>query len=191
MSEGNTDVQYLLQQVTASFGKAIVTARHFNELRESIYGRTRILLSATTLKRLWGYLNEPVDPSRHTLDVLCRYIGWSSWQEFCSSPRTDNIESGPVNKSHIDVRRQCRAGDRLVLTWSPGRVCHCRYLGNGRFEIVEAQGTRLIAGDIFSVEHIIADAPLYLNNLIRGGENRGTYVCGSKTGIRFVFEARG
>lgn len=190
MNGNKTDVQHLLQRVETSFGKAIVTSRHFDELRESIYGRTGILLSATTLKRLWGYLDEPVAPRRYTLDILCRYAGWKSWQEFCDSPKTDDIESGPVGQPHIDVRRQLREGDTVVLTWLPDRVCRIRCLGDDRFEIVEAQGTRLTAGDVFRVEHIIADAPLYLNCLTRGEENLGTYVCGSKTGIRFVVEGR-
>lgn len=188
MSENKTDIHYLQQVVEMSFGKAVATARHFDELRESIYSRTGVLLSATTLKRLWGYLDESVEPRRHTLDVLCRYVGWKSWQEFCDSPKTDKIESGPVGQPHLDVRRQLVVGDTVVLTWQPGRVCHIRNLGDGRFEVVEAHGTRLTAGDRFRVEHIIADAPLYLNHLTRDGEDLGTYVCGSKTGIRFVVD---
>ena len=45
-----------------------------------------------------------------------------------------------------------------------------------------------MTGDTFSAEHIIADAPLYLNYLSVNGEGLGTYVCGSKTGVRFVIE---
>lgn len=190
MSEEKTDIKYLISRVETSFGKAIVTARHFEELRQSIYGRTGLLLSATTLKRLWGYLDEPVEPRRHTLDVLCRYAGWRSWNDFCESPKISDIESGPVGQPHIDVRRQLRAGDTVVLTWTPGRVCRIRCLGDNRFEVVEAQGTRLTAGDRFLVDNIIADAPLYLNHLIREEKDLGTYVCGSKTGIRFIVESR-
>ena len=190
MSDYKTGLQYLRQRVEASFGKGFVTARHFDELRESIYGCTGVLLSATTLKRLWGYLDEPVEPRQHTLDVLCRYAGWKSWKDFCASPKTDNIESGPVGQSHIDVHRDLQFGDIVALTWSPGRVCRIRNIGDNRFEIVEAHGTRLMAGDTFSVEHIIADAPLYLNHLSRNGEDLGTYVCGSKTGVRFIVAKR-
>lgn len=188
MNENKSDLQHLRQRVETSFGKAIVTSRHFDELRESIYGRTGILLSATTLKRLWGYLDESVEPRLYTLDILCRYAGWKSWQEFCDSPKKDNLESGPVGQPHIDVRRQLRAGDTVALTWLPDRVCRIRCLGDDLFEVIEAQGTRLTTGDEFRVEHIIADAPLYLNSLTRGEENLGTYVCGSKTGIRFFVE---
>lgn len=190
MSEYKTEIHYLIRRVETSFGKAVVTARHFDELRESINVRTGVLLSTTTLKRLWGYLDEPVEPRQHTLDVLCRYAGWRSWNDFCVSPKTDNIESGPVGRPHLDVRRQLRAGDTVVLTWSPGRVCRIRCLGDDRFEVVEAQGTRLTAGDRFIVDNIIADAPLYLNHLTHADEDLGTYVCGSKTGVRFVVENR-
>lgn len=45
-----------------------------------------------------------------------------------------------------------------------------------------------MAGETFSVEHIIADAPLYLNYPSGNGEDLGTYVCGSKTDVRLVIE---
>ena len=88
------------------------------------------------------------------------------------------------------MRRHLSAGDTVVLTWLPDRLCRIRSLGDNRFEVIEVQGTRLKAGDRFCVEQIIADAPLYLSHLTQGGDDIGTYVCGSKTGVRFVVEER-
>ncbi len=190
MNNDKAIIQYLLKRIETSFGTKPVTARHFDKLRLSIYDRTAILLSATTLKRLWGYLDEPVEPRRNTLDVLSRYAGWKSWQEFCDNSKTENLESGPVDNTRIDVRRELKKGDIVALTWVPGRLCRARCLGDDRFEVIEAQGTRLQVGDRFHTAYIIADAPLYLSNLTRGGSDLGTYVCGSKTGIRFAIENR-
>lgn len=187
MSQDN-DISHLRLRVEAVFGSAVTTARHFDLLRESIRSRTGVLLSATTLKRLWGYLSEPVAPRLHTLDVLSRYAGWSDWDEFSHSHRPDDIESGPLGSPHIDVRQDLRPGDTLVLTWAPGRVCRVVSLGDDRFEVAEARATRLRAGDRFSAATVIGGAPLFLDHLIRDGRDLGTYVCGSRTGVRFVIE---
>lgn len=182
------DKSYLRRRVEACFGTIPATSRHFEQLSESIHSRTGVLLSPTTLKRFWGYLSEPVVPSRHTLDVLCRYAGWKDWQDFSAAPKSDALESGPVGSPSLDVRRDLQPGCTVLLTWAPGRICRIRSLGADSFEVVESQGSRLQPGDRFRTARIIADAPLYLDHLTRDADDMGTYVCGSKTGVRFVLE---
>lgn len=181
-----TYIMRLRRWVEESFGCAVTTSRDFEELHESIFRRTGEMVSATTLKRLWGYLNEDVEPRRFTLDVLSRYAGWPGWETFCSSAATNDIASGPIGGDHIDVAKQLRHGDSVTLTWSPGRVCRVKYLGDRQFEVTEAKETRLKPGDRFSTSHIIANVSLYLYNLRREGNDLGTYVCGCRTGIRFA-----
>lgn len=178
------EIKALLQHVETCFGHEITTSRHFDALRFDIFKRTGTLLSPTTLKRLWGYLDEPVTPRVHTLDTLCRYAGWADWQTFLRAPQAD-AESGPVGRTCIDVKRQLHRGDTLALTWAPDRLCKILYLGNEEFQITDAQNTRLRADDRFRCSHIICDEPLYLNHLTRDSADLGTYVCGRKSGIRF------
>lgn len=180
----DTDIKRLKQKVEACFGQPVKTSRHFDLLCESILKRTGILLSATTLKRFWGYLDEHVEPRLHTLDTLSRYAGWSNWQAFEEYPKSD-IESGPVGQACIDVRRQLRRSDTITLTWHPDRVCDIQYLGDGEFEIVSSVNTRLKAGDHFRCSHIISNEPLYLDHLVRNGIDLGVYVCGRKSGVLY------
>lgn len=182
-------LELLRHRVEETFGRSVTTSRNFDLLRESIYARTGVLLSATTLKRLWGYLDEDVTPRLHTLDTLSRYAGWKDWESFLSSVNA-GIQSGPVGSSCIDVIADLQPGDTLMLTWLPDRECIMRHKGDGWFEIVSSLNTRLQAGDTFQCLHVIDSEPLYLDHLTRGGVGLGVYVCGRKTGVRFSVQEK-
>lgn len=180
-----TDISRMCKVVEACFGSSPKSSRHFEALSDSIHTRTGILLSPTTLKRLWGYLDENVNPRLHTLDTLCRYAGWNGWHDFTENQH-NYIESGPIDRPRLDVCRELKPGNTIILTWKPERVCEVKFLGENRFEVISCKGTRLQPGDSFRCTSIIADEPLYLDHLTRSGADLGVYVCGRNTGIRFT-----
>ncbi len=178
-------INRLCCRVEESFGREVKSPKDFTQLSESIFWRTGILMSPTTLKRIWGYLSEPVTPRQATLDTLARYVGWNNWTEF---QQNDNpgIDSGMVSSEHIDVLRQLKWGEVVRLMWQPSRVCDVKYIGAGKFQIMKAQGTKLSAGDTFTCHIIVDSEPLYLDNLLHNGIPSATYVCGRHHGIHFL-----
>ena len=46
---------------------------------------------------------------------------------------------------HLIVDEELCVGDRLRLTWHPGRVCDVEYLGGSQFKVLESQNTRTIS----------------------------------------------
>lgn len=54
----------------------------FIELSESIQQNTGILLSPTTLKRVWGKVNYKSAPSISTLNTLSQFAGYANWRDF-------------------------------------------------------------------------------------------------------------
>ncbi len=178
-------IDRLRRLVEESFGNEVKSPKGFNRLSESIFERTGVLLSATTLKRIWGYLSEPVTPRQSTLDTLARYIGWGNWTEFQQNQKSE-IESGMVAAEHIDVLRQLKWGEVIRLVWQPSRVCDVKYIGAGKFQIVKAEGTKLSVSDTFTCHLIVDSEPLYLDNLVHNGIPSSTYVCGRHHGIHFL-----
>ncbi len=83
-------INHLRRLVEESFGSEVKSPKGFIQLSESIFGRTGVLMSPTTLKRIWGYLSEPVTPRQSTLDTLARYLGWNNWSEFQQNEKTGN-----------------------------------------------------------------------------------------------------
>ncbi|CAG5006819.1 hypothetical protein DYBT9275_03903 [Dyadobacter sp. CECT 9275] len=56
--------------------------RDFDKLSELIFEQTKVSLSDSTLKRLWGKINYQSLPSSTTLDTLARFAGFDSWRVF-------------------------------------------------------------------------------------------------------------
>ncbi len=54
----------------------------FIELSERIQEETKVLLSPTTLKRVWGKINYNSAPSISTLNALAQFAGFLNWRDF-------------------------------------------------------------------------------------------------------------
>jgi len=54
----------------------------FYELSEAIQERTNVLLSTTTLKRVWGKVSYNNSPSISTLNTLSQFAGYNNWRDF-------------------------------------------------------------------------------------------------------------
>ena len=68
----------------------------FSELSETIQDNTGVLLSVTTLKRIWGRVNYDNAPSISTLNTLSQFIGYKNWRDFKTnlpSPKKRTEES--------------------------------------------------------------------------------------------------
>ena len=72
----------LRRKVEETFGQEIKTPKDFENLSLAVSDYTKDYISATTLKRMWGYLTEPVTPRKATLDVLAKYVGYKDWATF-------------------------------------------------------------------------------------------------------------
>lgn len=177
-------LESLCRRAEESFGRPVSTPSGFDALADSIFERTSVILSSTTLKRLWGYLDEQVIPRRSTLDTVARYAGWPDYASFANGDHPE-IESGSVGSKKIRVDRDINPGERIKLYWLPNRVCLIEYLGESRWRVVSSEGTRLAPEDTFVCSLIIDGEPLYLDDLCHQGTRPGTYVCGRKSGITF------
>ena len=185
---GNTAaIANLSREIETVVNRRLATPKDFDALREMIFSRLHILVSATTLKRIWGYLDDNVCTRRGTLDILARYLGYADFEAFANGATADGGElpSNPIMSRRIDVDEQLQPGDLLRLTWQPGRVCDVEYRGERLFCVVASQNTRLCAGNTFKCSLMIEDEPLYIDSLIADGSAPVAYVCGKRSGIRF------
>lgn len=178
------DIAALCRQVETAANMKIRTSGQFEMLSDVVNTRTGVLLSPTTLKRLWGYLDEHVTPRRSTLDVLARFCGWRDFDDFVDG-NLPEIESGNVGSATIRTGENISRGERARLFWPPSRTCLIEYTGDLGWKVVESEGTRLQPGDTFLCPLIVSGEPLYLDHLMHEGSRPGVYVCGRKSGITF------
>ncbi len=186
MNNNEPQLAILREAVEKSIGKKIKTPKDFDILRGHIYARVGVLMSATTLKRVWNYVDGGT-PRITTLDTLSRFAGFANWDDFKAKHGKGQPQSNLVMSKRISVTEDLRKGDCLLLTWLPDRKCTIRYEGNMSFSVLSSENTRLQSGDRFECSLFIEGEPLYLDNLVmKGTPNRSSaYVCGRKDGIRF------
>ena len=84
-------IKELCRQVEVVVGRPIKSSKDFNWLSELIFEKQHERISDATLKRLWGYVPSSSVPRSSTLDLLCQFIGVSSWEVFCKSPLPSSV----------------------------------------------------------------------------------------------------
>ncbi len=179
------DIQLLKKHIEQMVGQAITTPKEFNQLAEQIFKRIHVQISATTLKRIWGYLNEPIAPRTSTLNFLAQFLGYSNLETF-----RENTMCQPDLQSKLVFNRtisseQLPMGTHIRLTWQPERVCEIIHKGQGQFSVIRAEKTKLQIGDTFKCKLFIEKEPLYLYDLIHQGQEIPAYIAGKKDGIYF------
>ncbi len=175
----------LKRKIEEVYNHDISTPRDFQWLSEQLNAMGKAI-SATTLKRFWGYIPENTTPRKATLDALSQLLGYSSYSHFRERMSDGDEEaSAPVLGESIHPSSQMSINERLLVTWQPGRKCVIRHLGNGQFVVESSENTRLMPGNTFLCEMIVEGEPLYLDDLVQAARQPTGYVCGKRNGIHF------
>lgn len=79
----------------------------FEKLSDTVFEETGVMLSSSTLKRIWGRVRYDSTPNRATLNALAQFAGYKDWREFvakvnepaatkptCATSRKDDASSG-------------------------------------------------------------------------------------------------
>ena len=177
--------------VEKTAGRKMCTPRDYAYLAMSIHEVTNETISATTLKRFWGYLDKSkvYTPFKFTLDTLSVYVGYKSWDDFCcQSSAAGNIESDPV-KSDTLYSTSLKPGDQINIVWNPDRNITVRHMGEDMFVVEKSTNSKLQVGDRFCCGVFLENEALYLSRLTRGEEVLGAYICGKENGIKYLLQS--
>jgi len=86
-------ISLLRQAIEAKVNREMRISGDYTYLSECIFEELRQTVSPTTLKRLWGYLSEPVTPRMSTLDILANFVGEESFEAFCQKTADSHTDS--------------------------------------------------------------------------------------------------
>jgi len=176
------EISALRRAVEQKFGCPMRAPRHFSSLSYDIEESLKEYLSETTLQRVWRYKAGYSTVAIHSLNVLCRYVGYSDWEAFSRQLDDDaNVESKLFDGNCIDVD-SLRVGAKVRIGWRPNRLCVIRYLGNHRFEAIETHNSKLSEGDTFTCVRMQLGREMCLDRLVRG-ESDMSYVIGTRNGL--------
>ena len=175
-------ISLLINKVEKMLKRKFTTRRDFVWLSEQLFCRTGESVSPTTLRRLWGYSQEGVSPRRYTLDVLSRFVLCSDYDDFCRNAADGTPQSGLCLGEKL-TPSDLYAGQMIALRWMPNRYCLLRYLGEARFQVVEAENTKLAEGDTFTAHLFISHEPAFFDDLVHQGQRPLRYIAGKQSGV--------
>lgn len=176
-------IECLRQDLTRAVGRTMTTFSDFDFLSLKLKEKTNEVPSISTLKRLWGYVQNSSSFSKSTLNSLSRFLGFDDWSHYVENLMRDSrVESGFLDSNSIVVSTLTK-GDRLEIKWNPGRRILVEYVGSGRFTVIESENSKLRGGNSFELLIITKGHPFYCTNLDIDGEKYNEYTAGFKTGI--------
>ena len=172
------EVLALMEAVEKKFERKPETTTQFDKLSDACH------VSSSTLKRLWGYVNNTPVPRIGTLDVLSKYVGHRSFRAFCENLKKSD-SSAFFTTSFISTE-ELTEGDQIELGWAPDRLIRIEYQGDNYFRVVSAQNSKLEPNDEFEVLSLMTGYPLCLSGVLRNGSWTTPFVGGKNGGLTIV-----
>ncbi len=180
------EINYLMSLVEKKFRKGIKTSTDFYTLATEIECQTECNISASTLKRLWGYVNMTPSPRRGTLDILSKYIGKKDFKSFCEEIKTSGACHSMFFSADFINTRDLEPDNLIEIGWAPNRVVTLKYLNDNLFEVTASCNSQLAAGDRFEALNFIKGSPLYISRILRDGEYTSPYIAGRQSGLNHL-----
>lgn len=180
------EILALMTAVEERFERKPATSTQFIMLSYAIESVTGEHISASTLKRLWGYVNSAPAPRVSTLDILSQYVGFRSFRMFCENLRAGKEEASAFFKTAFVSAEELEKGALVELGWTPDRLIRVEHLGGGSFRVVATQNSKLRIGDEFEAVSFMSGYPLCLSGVLRDGKLTSPFIGGKKGGLTIV-----
>lgn len=172
------------QKIEEKFGKSIRYSKDCEALSESMSSSCKAPISASTLKRLFGFVSGIKQPRQYSLDVIASYLGYRDYSALLLNlTQSENSEFISLPEVKIET---LQAGKILEFNYDPGRKIRALYLGDFRFEVCEVQNSKLQINDTFRIHHIVKGYPLMIHDLNRNQQSMGQYISGKVGGITHI-----
>lgn len=180
------EIEELKLLVENKYSKVPTTSTDFEELSISIKRTINADISASTMKRLWGYVGDSHKARTSTLDVLARYIGHTNFSKFVNWLKSSTRYNSSFFNANQLISSELTEGDTVHIGWSPNRLIKLLYLGASRYKILTAENSKLRKGDIFVTGCFITGQPLYLPFIERNGTRTSPFVAGRNGGLTII-----
>lgn len=165
----------LILMIEEKLGKRMRYPKECDALAKQIHESTGKRISASTLKRIFGFINPPATPSLYTLDVLSGFLGFFDWDEL------ENLLSGKngyhSNQASDEVFDAgfVKTGQELEICYLPDRKINLLCMQDGTYKVTHSQKSALKENDIISVDFIALNSPLKISSVVRNSNNFGPF----------------
>lgn len=163
----------IIEKLKEKSGLSFDKSKDFELLCDAIFKQTGRTIGLTTIKRLLGYISDDRHTNDYTLNTIALYLGFTSWEDMCSTLRIDSDWCFEDETYYIEDLCE---GTKIRVKYLNRSVLFevLLYQGNKVLLVKEAENSSLKQEDILFVEHIRKGEILEAKKVIRG-ENKGNY----------------
>lgn len=182
------EIKCLRSDLEQRVGQQLQSPADFQLLIQQIWEKNHAVLSLSTIKRLWGYVESNGAPRLSTLNTLAQFLGFTDWNAYLVAlEQREGTESAMFTGEGIQTV-DLQAGDRIAVAWRPNRQCTFRYIGDNQFVVEDSKNAKLQQGTTFSASRFMIAQPMYLDNILLADGTRTSYVAGKRNGLTSVIK---
>ena len=173
--------ELIKKKIVEKLGQSIRYPKDCNTLAEDIFATCKCTVSASTLRRLLGFIKGDTSPRQHSLDLIANYLGYDSYDDlletFAPKSKETEVQITELNTKNL------QKGDKFELAYKPDKNVIVQYLGKSEFKVLSSRNSQLLAADIFKVQQVSLHHPLFILQITRKGEQTGKLVEAKVSGI--------
>lgn len=180
------EIIQLRSDIEKHIGQALLSPSDFQRLIQQIWNQQHAILSLSTIKRLWGYVDGNGLPRLSTLNTLSQFVGYADWNEYLVALEQRGGNESAIFQGEGISTAMLQTNDKIEVCWQPNRRCVFRYLGDNQFVVEESINAKLHTDDLFNAATFIVGHPMYIDNLLCSDGSRSSYVAGKRHGLTSV-----
>lgn len=175
----------IIKMIEEKLGMEIQYSQQAEIVAQAIEDATGQVLGVSTIKRMWGFVNENRIPRNQTMDIIAQYLGYHNYKELSHDINEDTQISDfewmeQVNPEDLTV------GSQLQFTYDPKRLVILTYLGDSKFIVNESKNSKLQKGDTLEIHQLVVGHELLVNEVIRDGKSLGSYTGAKQGGLTSI-----
>lgn len=116
----NEHINRKCEAIEQKVGYRLRTPKDFERLHTQLFEDYHVMISTSTLKRLWGYVQSSSSPRLSSLDQLVKALGYKDWEDFVQQNPTE--AETPAEATPPVISADTPAAKPKKRTWPTGKI---------------------------------------------------------------------
>ncbi|MBR5434395.1 MAG: hypothetical protein IK117_08155 [Bacteroidales bacterium] len=183
MEKQDSEIVLLKEKIELVLAKKMKVPADFDFLSGAIWERIHERVSASTLKRIWGYVGKNIVARESTLDILSRFLNYRNWDDFVESSNASEERQSDIVLTPYIRTQDLMVSQKIDVSWKPNRHCVFEYLGGMQYKVLVSENSHLRVGDTFCCGIFVIGEAMILDSLVQNGAAPVRYIIGSSDGL--------
>ncbi len=156
-----------IEEIKKKTGMKYDRAKDFSALAADIFNKTGRTIGITTLKRLFGTIEDQRDAVGYTMNTIAIYLGFASWKEYMGH---DSFDSDWCFDDDLFYIHDLELGDQLKVQYLNRSVTFLvvDYESARVLKVEESINSSLQVGDIVFIHSLRVGSIIEAEKVIRG-----------------------